>query len=526
MRKLSVMLIGALALGLGSAQTLIFGQSGLPVVLDSSQAQDGNSLSVSYQVVENLISFDPGTTDLVPALATEWEGNEDASVWTFTLREGVSFHDGTPFNAEAVAFNFNRWNDRSHPQSFADEGVDYTSFTYVFGGYLGEGSILEVANVVDENTVEFVLTDSVGFFPAMVAASYFGLDSPTAVEEAGADYGTPSVGIVGTGPFTFAGWTEGQQVTLERSPDYWQGQAEVERVVFRGIQDPTARLAELQAGSIDIAIELNPDDLVVIEGDQNLTPVEQQGQNVGYVGFYQGDRPADEPFNSLQVRQAIAHAVDWNEIVDAFFAGLGERATEFYPDNYFGRAGVPPYEYDPELSRELLAEAGYPDGFDTEFWYMPVSRPYFPSPEPIAAAIASYLAEVGINAELQTEDWAVYLENYYNGAYPMYMLGWSPDYPDPDNYVYTFFGPGEAGQARYGWDNPEVIELLQNARTSPDQDERITLYEQVNQIVYEEVPAVPVAHNNPLHATRSNIEGWIPSPLGSSIQLWRVTKAE
>ncbi len=184
------------------------------------------------------------------------------------------------------------------------------------------------------------------------------------------------------------------------------------------------------------------------------------------------------------------------------------------------------YEYDPDLARELLAEAGYENGFDTELWYMPVSRPYYPTPEPIAAAMASYLAEVGINAELLTEDWGVYLSNYYTGKYPMYMLGWSPDYPDPDNYLFTFFGPGETGAARYGWDNPEVIDMLNRARTSPSLEERTELYEQVNLAVFEEVPAIPVAHNNPLHATRVGIEGWQPSPLGSSIQLYLVTKSE
>lgn len=522
MKKVLLLLVGLLTLSLASAQTLVFGQSGLPVTLDSAQAQDGNSLSVAYQITEPLVSFKPGTAELVPGLATEWEGNEDASVWTFTLREGVEFHDGTPFNAEAVKFNYDRWNDRENEYSFADEGVDYTSFTYVFSGYLGDGSILEEVNVIDEYTVEFVLTDSVGFFPAMVAASYFGLDSPQAVMEAGADYGTPGVGSVGTGPYMFTEWTEGERVLLTRFENYWQGMPNAEEVVFRGISDPTARLAELQAGSIDIAIELNPDDLSVIQGDENLTAVEQQGLNVGYFGFHQGNEPLDD----LRVRQAIAHAVDWDAIVDAFFGGLGVRATEFYPDAFFGRAGVPPYEYDPERARELLAEAGYADGFDTEIWYMPVSRPYFPSPEPIAATVATYLADVGINAELQTEDWGVYLENYYTGKYPIYMLGWSPDYPDPDNYVNTFFGPGQTGQAGFGWENQEVLDNLFAARTSPDQDERISLYEQVNQAIYDEIPAIPVAHNNPLHATRTNIDNFLPSPFSSPVALWLVTKAE
>lgn len=516
---LSLVLTFGLLAGWVGAQTLVYGQSGLPVTLDSAAAQDGNSLAVSYQVAENLVGFEAGTTTLAPALATEWSANEDSSVWTFKLREGVNFHDGTPFNAEAVKFNFDRWNDRSNPYHFTK---DYTGWTYVSGGYLGEGSVLEEVRVVDDTTVEFHLTDSVGFFPAMVAASYLGLDSPTAVMEAGENYGTPGVGLVGTGPFSFGEWVEGERVVLERNDDYWAGQPEVERLIFRGIQDPTARLAELRAGSVDIAIELSPDDLSVVESDSNLVPVQQTGLNIGYLALHQG---AAEPLQDQRVREAIAVAVDWQAIVDSFYAGLGSVATQFVPEPFFGRSdNIEGYSYDPERARELLAEAGYENGFDTEFWYMPVSRPYYPSPESIASAIASYLAEVGINVDLKTEDWGVYLTKYYAGDYPMYMLGWSPDYPDPDNYMFTFFGPGETGQARYGWDNPEVIDMLNRARTSPDQEERAQLYEQVNEIVHEQIPAIPVAHNNPLHATRVGVEGWVPSPLGSSVQLWRVSK--
>ena len=520
MKRLVILLSLLLAFGLANAQTLVYGLSGFPSSLDSVDSQDGNSLAVSNQITETLIFFEPGTTNLVPRLATEWEANEDGSVWTVSLREGVMFQDGTPFNAEAVKFNFDRWNDPEHPHSYRDEGKNYVPWGWVWGGPIGDGSVLEAVNVVDEFTVEFVLTKPLGLFPNMIAAIYFQMDSPTAVQEAGADYGTPGVGSVGTGPFAFAEWREGEQVRLTRYEDYWDGAANVEEVVVRGIEEPTARLAALQAGELDVAALLSSDDLTTVENDPNLeVAVPESELNVGYIGMHQ----SNEPFGNPQVREAIAHAIDYAAIVDAFYEGLGTPAVDFIPPSLFGHADFSQYEYDPERSRELLAEAGFPDGFDTEFWYMPVSRPYYPAPQPIAETIASYLADVGINATLQTEDWTTYLDNYSQGKYPMYMLGWNGDYADPDNFLYTFFGPSATND--FGWDDPETVQLLEDAREASEQEERANLYAEILTRVHEQVPAIPVAHNVTLNAVRSNVSGWNASPLGySSVSLKDVTK--
>ena len=521
MRKL-LMLVALLALGLGSAQTLVFGGSGLPVSLNA--ATDGNSLTVSYQILENLVAVEPGGTELQPGLATEWSSNEDGTVWTLTLREGVTFHDGTPFNAEAAKFNIDRWNDPAFEYGFRDEGVQYEAWGYVFGGFLGdEAAVLSEANVVDETTLELVLSKPMGFLPAALSSSYFGLHSPTAVQEAGADYGTPSVGAVGTGPFQFVEWVDGSQVVLERFENYWGEPAGVERLVFRGIEDPTARLAELQAGSIDIAVNLSPDDAETIANAPNLEVVTaEQNLNIGYIGFHQ----SNEPLQNLEVRRAIAHAVDWNEVVNAFFGEGAQVASQFIPPGLIGYSeDLEPYAYDPEMAQQLLSDAGFADGFSTQFWYMPVSRPYFPSAEPVASAVASYMADIGIQSELQTEDWGTYLDDNNTGKFPIYMLGWSADYADPDNFVYTFFG-AEEGQRNFGWDNQEVTQLLDQARQEPDEAARAELYGQINQLIHDQVPAIPVVHNPVLNAVRSGVEGFEPSPLGSTVPFAAITKSE
>lgn len=519
-RLFTIVATFALLLGMASAQTtLVFGQSGLPVTLDTGQ--DGNSLTPSYQILENLVFFEPGTGIVTEGLATDWSANDDATAWTFTLREGVTFQDGTPFNAEAVKFNFDRWNDPANEYRF---DKTFVPWTWIFGGFLGEGSVLDSVDVNGEYELTLNLNEPVSFIPAMVASSYFGLHSPAAIEEAGAAYGTPNFGSVGTGPFSFVEWQDGSQVVLERNDNYWDELAGVERLVFLGIEDPTARLAQLKSGAIDIAVNLSSDDYQSVLDDENLdTAMVEANLNVGYLAFHQDN----EPFGDVRIRQAVAHAIDQEAIVEAFYAGLGQVASQHVPPALWGRAELEPTAYDPERAMELLAEAGFEDGFSTELWYMPVSRPYYPAPEDIATVMATYLADVGIDVELRTQDWGTYLENYDQGEFPMYMLGWSADFADPDNFLYTFFGPSVVGAN--GWTGErqeEVLDLLNAARRASTQAERQELYEQVNTIISEEMIQLPVAHNRVLNAVQTNVSGFVPSPLGSTIPLKTVTVGE
>ncbi len=508
--------------GWAFAQTLNYGASGFPVSLDAVDVTDGNSLVVAGQIAERLIDFAPGGTDLIPALATSWSSNEDATVWTFNLRQGVTFHDGTPFNAEAVKFNIDRMNVADHPYGNRAEGKTFVMWSDTFGGPAAEGGLVQSVEILDDYTVQMNLAQPVPFLPALWAASYFQFGSPAAIMEAGVAYGSPSYGVVGTGPFKFVEWIEGERLVLERNPDYWQGLAGVERIVFRGIAEPTARLAELQAGSIDVAVLLTSDDYATVQADPNLVAqVPSSELNIGYVAIHIDHAPLD----NVLVRRALMHAVDRQAIVDAFYEGLGVVANDMLPTSLFGHGDDWPYDYDPERAKELLAEAGYPDGFDTELWYMPVSRPYFPAPQPIAEVIATYWADVGVNAVLMTEDWATYGADYRAGKFPMYMIGWNADYADPDNFLLTFFGPSAVG--RSGWADERVHELLLGARQVADQDQRAAMYAEVNNIIADQAMALPMAHNRSLNATRVGIEGWVPSPLGfSSVNLFPVTKAQ
>ncbi|MEO0490129.1 MAG: ABC transporter substrate-binding protein [Cyanobacteria bacterium J06659_2] len=494
---------------------LVFGSGGQPVNLTPGNITDGNSIYAQLQIYNYLIGAEPGTTDLVPELATEWSASDDGLIWTFNLREGVKFHDDTDFNAEAVVFNVNRWWDPEFEYGFRAEGNLYEIWTDLFGGFKGdEASTLVDVRAVDDLTVEFELAEPFAAFPAAVASAYFGIASPTAMQEAGADYGTPSGVAVGTGPFVFDEWISGDRITFSKFADYWEeGMPKVEQLVMTFVEDPAARLAQLRAGTLDFTVDLTPDQLAEIESDPNLEAVFRPSFNVGYLAL----NPSYEPLASVEVRKAIAQAINKPAIVEAFWGELGETNGHFVPpslENYTSD-NVDDYEYDPEAAQAAIAEAGYPDGFDLDLWYMPVSRPYFPNPKPIAEAFAAELSQIGIRVNLQTKDWGAYLEDRNTApGFQSFMLGWTGDYGDPDNFLYAQFGPGST-QDLGDYQNPELFDLLSQARSATDDAERETLYKEVDDVIFAEALRIPIVHSQPLLAKRTNIDGWSPSPLGN-----------
>ena len=204
-----------------SHRTFIFGRGGDSVQLDPAIVTDGESFRVTGQCLEPLYQYEPGSTTPIPALATECTANEDSTEWTCSLREGVSFHDGTPFNADAVLFNFDRWKFTDNPYHFESQVFEY--YEYMWFGF-DDDSVISSVEKVDDYTVKFVLSSPLAPFLANLAMDMFAISSPTAIEAAGEDYGTPSVGCVGTGPFSFVEWVEGDQITMAANTDYWGGE--------------------------------------------------------------------------------------------------------------------------------------------------------------------------------------------------------------------------------------------------------------------------------------------------------------
>ena len=508
--------------GAEEGATLTFGTSADPIVIDGALVSDGESLRAIDQMFEGLVTLEHGSTEVIPGLAESWEVSEDGLEYTFQLREGVTFHDGEPFNAEAVCFNFDRWYNFSG--QFQNEAVTYYWQT-VFGGFSDGAtpSLYESCEATDESTVVLRITNPSSSILAALALTNFTFASPAALDEFGADEGdvdadgifhpTGTYGTehpAGTGPYKFESWTPGDRLVMVKNEDYWgEFPGNVERLIFRPIADPAARLQALQTGEIQGYDLVDPQDYPTIEGDDQLQLKPRPAFNVGYLGFTQ----TVEPLDDIAVRQAIAHAIDRQAVVDGFYAGQGEVAHNFMPPEVVGWTDdVTKYEYDPEKAKTILEDAGYELPVEIDFAYpTDVERPYMPSPQDNFEAMVSDLEECCFKVEKKSATWSPdYLDNAQNGRYGLYLLGWTGDFGDPDNFVGTFF---QTEQKQWGFNNQEIFDALDSAEQETDPAAREGLYEVANQLIADFLPGLPYVHTKPGLAFAANVQGFEPSPV-------------
>lgn len=450
-------------------------------------------------IYETLINFGEQDVTLKPGLAKSWEASVDGLTYTFQLEEGVKFHDGSDFNAEAVAKNFERWK----------AGAD--KFPYFMSQFtMGGEQIIESITPEGDYTVVFKLKQPQAPFLKNLAMVPFAIASPKAFE---ANDDALIDNPVGTGPFKFVNWTRNDSITIEKNPDYRiAGLPKLDKVIFRSIPDNSARLNALNNGEVDVVDGLSPSDKGSIETNGDLQLIERPSMNVGYLGLTV-TRP---PFDNVKVRQAVNYAIDKQALVDAFYEGLAEPAKNPMPPVIAGyNDDITGYAYDPEKAKALLKEAGY-DGKEIELWAMPVPRPYMPDGQKIAEAIQKNLADVGIPSKIVSFEWATYLEKAQNGEADAFLLGWTGDNGDADNFIYTLLDADNIGSNNYTfYDNPELHKLLVAAQTEVNEDKRNELYKQAQVIISEDAPWVPLAHSIPILAASTKVTNYFAHPTGS-----------
>ncbi|MGY1827469.1 MULTISPECIES: ABC transporter substrate-binding protein [unclassified Blastococcus] len=514
-----------------SGGTLVFGAAGDPAMFDPAFASDGETFRIARQIHEGLLTNEPGTTELVPALAEDWEVSEDGLEYTFNLREGVQFHDGTDFNAEAVCFNFDRWHNF---EGLAQSPSASYYYQAVFGGFANSDNpgIYEGCEAVDENTAVITFNQVTSKIPAALSLPAFSIQSPTALQEYDADNLSGSEDAItyteyalehptGTGPFKFDSWDRGNgEVTIVRNEDYWGEPALLDEIIFRTIPEGNTRRQELQAGTIDGYDFVSPADYDTLESE-GFQVLVRDPFNILYLGFNGGNVEGTQANPALQdprVRQAIAHAIDRETIVNSLLPEGAEVATNFMPPTVDGWAeDVPTYEYDPERARQLLEEAGA-TGTTLRFYYpTDVSRPYLPDPAAMFQVIAEDLREVGLNIEPVALQWNPdYLQAVQAGQADIHLLGWTGDYNDAYNFIGTFFAEDQNNQAsaEFGaFSAPEIFQALAEADAEPDPANRTELYQEANRLIKEYLPAVPISHSPPALVVADNVQGLEPSPL-------------
>ncbi len=477
--------------------TLVFAQSQDAVSLDPHDIEDGLSVNNTSNVFDTLVRFKADSTQVEPSLAESWTVSPDGLVWTFKLRKGIRFHDGTPFNAEAVKFNYDRQVDAKNP--YHNGTFPYADFTF---------QNVKSVDVVDGSTVRFTLSAPYAPFIANQAMFSTGIVSPTAVKKYGKDFFKHPVG---TGPFKFVEWVKGDHATYEANKTYWAGRPCVDRLIVRGVPDNTVRVLELEKGTAHIIDQVNPQDYERIRGNPNLELFTAPGLNVGYIAM----NTTKEPFNDVRIRRAVNYAIDRQAITKAFYAGVGAPAKNPMPPTIWGyNDAVKPYEHNVAKAKQLIAEAGYPNGFGAELWWPNRARPYLTQPQKIAEAFQQQLAEAGIRVKLVTFEWGTYLKKTAAGEHQMMILGWTGDNGDPDNFIYVLLDKDNIGKSnRAYYKNETTHQLLIKAQQVADQAGRANLYRQVQQILHDDAPWAPFVHAARVSANRKAVTNYSKHPL-------------
>jgi peptide/nickel transport system substrate-binding protein len=486
--------------------TLTYGRGHDSVRLDPGHETDGESFKVMDNLYENLVTFADTTTELVPELATRWDIAPDGMTYTFHLRQGVKFHDGTPFDAAAVVFSLDRQRDKQPPHPFHSVGGPYT---YWQG--MSMDDVVKDIRAADDSTVVFALKRRNAPFLADLAMGFAAIVSPTAVKKFGEDF---AKNPVGTGPFRFVEWVKDDHITLERNPDYWGGKPHLDRVVFRSIPENTVRYLALEQGSVLGLDGLNTELARRVQSTGKYDLVMQPGMNVGYLAMNM-DKP---PFDKKEVRLAFNYAIQKDQIVKSLYGGFGTPAVNPMPPTLWGyNHSVLEYPYDPAKARALLAQAGFPNGFKTELWAMNGPRPYMPDPLKIAEAIQADLKAVGVTAEIKSFEWGTYLDETQHGRHTTCLMGWTGDNGDPDNFMYVLLDKESTklpAQNIAFYRSDALHALLVRAQQETDVALRDSLYEQAQVIVHDDAPWVPIAHMTQLAAFNRRVHGFLMNPTG------------
>ncbi|KKK36397.1 peptide ABC transporter substrate-binding protein [Mesobacillus campisalis] len=492
-------------------QVLIFGRGADSYSMDPQNANEIETWRVSKNVYETLVEYEKETTNVIPKLAKDWEVSEDGKTWKFNLQEGIKFHDGTDFNAEAVVYNFERMMDPSHP---ARHDATFSVYRGMFNGFKGDGSVIEEVNMVDPHTVEFKLSEPQANFLSNLGMHAFGIISPAALKKYGADI---HENAVGTGPFKLESWIPNDSVTLVKNVEYWkENSPQLDKLIYKVIPDNTSRLTALKNGEIDIMVSLNPSDLKSLENDNSYQLLLRPALNVGYLSI----NNQKEPLNNIKVRQAINHAIDKKGIADAFFYGLAEPVKNMLPsESWAYNHEIEDYEYNLDKAKSLLAEAGYPNGFELEFAVTSNSRIYMQQPTKMVEAMKASLEKIGVNVKIVSYEWAAYIDQLRNGEHSIGLIGWVGDNGDPDNFLYSMLSKNNAvkgaAQNHTFYVNDEVSDLLMKAKSVMDEQERTEIYKQVQKLVHEDAPSVPLVEVKEPVVTADYVKGYIPHPTGA-----------
>jgi peptide/nickel transport system substrate-binding protein len=480
-----------------SSGPIVYAREHDSITLDPALAQEEESYKVISNIYEGLVRYKAGSMEIEPCLAEAWRVSSDGLVWTFYLRRNVLFHDGTPFNAEAVRYSIERQISNSSATTTGYAG-------FVFG-------MVDEIQCPDPYTVKFLLQYPYAPFInnlAMPAAAP--IVSPSAALNLGEAFGEHPVG---TGPFCFESWEKNKNIILKANPDYWGEKPAYNELVFKVINNSRLRALALKLGQVDLIDGLTPADIRLLQ-DTNCQIHQNNGLDLNYLGFYTDKKP----FDNQEVRKAISMAIDRTQINSELLMDASIEANGPLPPGLFNYSpDTKTVSYDPTGARELLAKNGYSSGMRITLLTYIGDRPYNPAGgEKLASAIKSDLAAIGVNCEIKAYDWQQYKEALLNSEGNAFLYGWISDNGDPDNFLYTLLASQqiENGLNTSHYNNKEVDQLLINAQKELDRDLRAQLYDQAVKLIIEDAPWVFLNHSLKLAASTSDLQGFYLYPNG------------
>jgi len=472
---------------------LVLGTTDKITVLDPAKTYDFYTWEVFQNIGEGLLKYKPGTTELIPGIAKSYEVSSDGLEYTFKLREGLKFTDGYPLNAAAVKWSIDR---------VMKLDLDPSWLVSAF---------VDRVEVVDTYTVKFVLKEPVSFFPALVATTPYTPVSPKSFPED--KVAEPTVGHYG--PYRIKKWTRDVQLVLEANPDYYGSPPKSRLFVVKFYKNAATMRLALETGEIDVAWKsLRPIDIKDLKAKGKQKVLEAPGPYIRYI-ICRCNKP---PFDDVRLRRAVAAAIDRDRICQEAYKGTVKPLYSMVPMGMWSHIDAFKQEYGErnlELARKILAEAGYSkdNPFNIEFWYTPTH--YGDLEADVAAIIKESLEETGmIKVELKSAEWATYAAKYLTaGVMPIFLLGWYPDYIDPDDYTSIFLHSEWSPDMGVFYSNPEMDRLLDKARTEIGIEKGTELYEKVQKLMAEEAPVIPLFQGILTAATQPNVKGVVLDPV-------------
>ncbi len=473
---------------------LMIGRAHDSLGLDPATETDHQSIRVAANIYDTLVMHSSDGTNILPSLATKWSADESGQSWTFDIREGVSFHDGSTLDAHAIKFNFERWMDQDNPY----HAGNFNYWAINFNGFPG---IVEQVNVLSDYKLEIVLNRPFAPFLSALTQPAFAIASPDAIRTFNDRL---DMHPVGTGPFIFSEW-ENQTITLRKNDNYWGQVPYVDGVIYKTIADSSERLQELEAGRLHIA---DLDDLKHMNknlNESNIKVITRPSFNIGYLSLNMNN-----PFlKHKDVRKAIAHSLNRDLMLKNAYNENSKNANSFIPPVLWGHnESILAPDYNLAIAHSLI-ESYTQDQITFDLLVMNTPKTYFPDPVTLGYFIKDSIEELGIRVNIRIEPWKDVIELRDNGDYDMMISGWQGDIIDPDNFLFTLFSSNNLESAlslNYSnYSNPTVDKLLIQARQILDQDFRNSLYREIQEIIQEDMPAIPLAHTTPIIITQGII---------------------